>query len=261
MNRYQPDHRPQIRALVSALLLAAAVGLPATVAAQSGVPTLATREQLDQRSQELEARLQAGGLEQEERARLAADLERVRTRLEEGDFRPGDVVSMDVWGNEELSGDFTVDADGRIQMAGLDPVSLDGVLYAEADSVIREHLERYLRDVRVQVRPLKRVAVLGAVSNPGFYDLGPSASVSDALMAAGGPAQNAEMDELELRRDGRNILARRSDEVQAMSLAELGLRRGDQFFVPQRGEGIGLGTVVGIISGLGTAAFGISRLF
>lgn len=261
MHGSQPDRHPEIRGFVAALLLAAAVGLPSTAAAQAGTPTLATREQLDQRSQELEARLQAGGLEQEERARLAADLERVRTRLEEGDFRPGDVVSMDVWGNEELSGNFTVDADGRVQLAGLDPVSLDGVLYAEADSVIREHLERYLRDVRVQVRPLKRVAVLGAVSNPGFYDLGPSASVSDALMAAGGPVQNAEMDELELRRDGRNILENRSGEVQAMSLAELGLRRGDQFFVPQRGEGIGFGTVVGIISGLGTAAFGISRLF
>ncbi|MFW6198542.1 MAG: polysaccharide biosynthesis/export family protein [Acidobacteriota bacterium] len=261
MNRFQSDRRPEIRVLVSALLLAAAVGLPAVVVAQSGTPTLATREQLDQRSQELEARLEAGGLEQEERARLAADLERVRTRLEEGDFRPGDVVAMEVWGNDELSGEFTVDADGRVQLAGLDPVSLDGVLYAEADSVIREHLEQFLRDVRVQVRPLKRVAVLGAVSSPGFYDLGPSASVSDALMAAGGPVQDAEMDDLELRRDGRNLFEDRSGDVQSLSLADLGLRRGDQFFVPQRGQGIGFMTVVGVISGLGTAAYGISRIF
>ena len=103
--------------------------------------------------------------------------------------------------------------------------------------------------------------VLGAVNDPGFYDLQPSASVADALMAAGGPAQNAELDGMELRRDGRNVLENRSSEVQTMTLEQLALRRGDQFYVPQGGGGLSFGAVVGVISGIGTTAFAISRIF
>lgn len=256
MNR---DHLPFL--VVASLLLAVAAGRPAVAAAQSGTPTLATREQLRERSAELERRLQSATLTEEGRARVRSELERVRARLEEGDFRPGDVVSLDVWGNEELTGTFTVGSDQQLQLPALAPVDMEGVLYSEADSVIREHLGRYLRDVRVEVRSLKRVAVLGAVNSPGFYDLRPSASVADALMAAGGPAQDAELDDMELRRDGRNVLQQPSGEVQTMTLEELGLRRGDQFYVPQGGGGLSFGAVVGIISGIGTTAFAISRIF
>ena len=66
------------------------------------------------------------------------------------------------------------------------------------------------------------VHVAGAVVSPGVYRLGPSARVSDALDAAGGPAGDADVDALNLAAkvaDGERVYVPRKGEAPAAVLA------------------------------------------
>lgn len=240
-----------------ALLLAAA---PAVTLAQD--PVYQTRAQLQRQLESLRSGGPASGESgraSDVRQRIAA----IELRLREGDFQPGDVVDVRVLNVQDMSGQFTVNQSRALEVPTLEePISLEGVLYAEADSVIQEELSVYVRDPRVRVRPLRRVAVLGGVNKPGFYDVPPSTTLSEMLMRAGGPTGRAKVDEVEFRRGDRDLLEGRDRErVYQLSLADLGPSRGDQIYVPQSGDGITFMGVLGIVSGVSGTAWALARIF
>lgn len=215
-------------------------------------------QRLESRS-ELQARLDSLQAQGGQALRQASIL---KNRLEEGDFRPGDVIAIQVWGDSAITGNYTVTPSRTVRIPGIEDIHLAGVLYSEADSVVTRQLSNYLRSPRVTVRMLTRVAVLGAVSSPGFYDLPPSSSVADAIMAAGGPTSSAKLEELQLRREGKNLLADREStagRVENMTLEQLGVVRGDALFVPEKGSGFGFAAVVGLLGALSGLAFAITR--
>lgn len=249
---------------VMALLL-----LPMSSAAQDGRAgtavverPLATRAQLQAQIDSLEQHLATDS--GEKAAAVQARIERIRTRLEEGDFKSGDLVDLRVHGNTDLTDTVSVNRNRQLELGALPPVDLDGVLYSEVEPVLREAIAQYVREPNVRARPLLRVAVVGGVTNPGYYDLSPTSTLSEALMRAGGPSQQAKLDELEFRRSGRDLLADRGADdrpVETLSLAELGAQRGDQLFVPQGGGEGTFMTVFGIVSGAAGVAWAVSRVF
>ena len=246
---------------LGALLLSLAGASTADVRAQEDA-AYETRAELREEARDLERRIAGVEGDSESRARLRQRLQRVRSRLERGDFRPGDAVEVRVPGSDTLSGVFQVESGARLRMPVIGDVDLEGVLYAEADSVIGQELTRYVRTGRIEVRPLKRVAVLGAVGSPGYYDVPPSITVSDLLMRAGGPTQSSDLDELQVRRDGQKLASAEGGSLrESMTLAELGVERGDQFQVPARGGGSGLRTALTIIGAIGTLTFTATRIF
>ena len=159
-------------------------------------------------------------------------LETVEERLEMGDFRRGDVVLLTVEDEPRWTDTFTVRPNQTIELPDIDPVSLQGALYSEGADRIREYLSEYIRDPRIIMETTKRVAVLGDVGRPGFYDVPGPELLSAAIMDAGGPGQNARMDKVELRRGGQAIARLPSDYVQSLTLDELGVESGDEIFVP-----------------------------
>ncbi|MDH3428038.1 MAG: hypothetical protein OEM23_06340, partial [Gemmatimonadota bacterium] len=122
------------RAWIVGLLFLAVPG--AAVGQQEG-PTDDTRLELQTQLDSLSVLLQRMGAN-DDRApameRRVADLEQ---RLRLGDFRPVDVVGLSVRGQEEWTGNFPVQPDQTIVLAGLPPISLKGVLHSEAEGVIR----------------------------------------------------------------------------------------------------------------------------
>lgn len=220
-----------------------------------------TRAELQETARQLEGRLETMGADSEDARRIRQRLQRVHERLDEGDFSAGDMVAVRVQGADQLSGTFRVDEGRSLRIPTLGTVDLSGVLYAEADSVVRTFLSEYVKTDRIQVRPLMRVAVLGAVSSPGFYDLSPSATLSDALMEAGGPTSGSNLEEMRLRRDGRTVLrASEGGLPESASLAELAIERGDQLYVPERG-GSALSTVLSVVGAIGSMGFLITQIF
>lgn len=156
-------------------------------------------------------------------------------RLQQGDIWPGDVIDLSVSGEAKWVGQFPVTPSRLLELDDIEPLSLEGVLYSEAEEAITLQLARYLREPRVRVQVLKRIGVLGAVGSPGFYNVAGSSLVSEVLMTAGGPASNADVDRLELRRLGSRIAQGRPKVVwQSLSLDQLGVNSGDEMFLPTR---------------------------
>lgn len=247
--------------LVGAVFLPLSVGQPGSAQARGAGTTYETRAELEQERQELGERLSELERGADRRARVQERLDRVRRRLEQGDFRPGDAVEIRVPRSDTLSGVFRVDPGPRLRVPTVGEVDLDGVLYAEADSVIGEHLRRYVRAERIEIRPLKRVAVLGAVGNPGYYDVPPSLTVSDLLMKAGGPVQKSNLDEIELRREGKTLASAKGGLRESATLAELGVERGDQIRVPERSGGTSFGAIMSVVGAISGLAFAATRIF
>ena len=92
----------------------------------------------------------------------------------------------------------------------------------------------------------------GAVGQPGFYVVPADMLVSQALMVAGGPAQNAELDGLRIERGLETLLD--GDELQeelrlGTTLDQLNLQAGDQLVLPVGTPG-GVWGRIGIVAGV-----------
>lgn len=219
-----------------------------------------TRQELRSRLQQLEQTLAEnprGDAGRDARERIEA----IERRLERGDFQLGDVVQLTVRSDSSLTGTFRVNQQRELELPTIPDVELAGVLYAEADSVIRSYLSEYLRNPEIRVQVTRRIAVLGAVQQPGFYDLAPTTTLSDVLMAAGGPTGEARLEDIELRRNGKDVLEGRSPNLQTTTLAQLGPSQDDQLVVPQAGGGFGPMDALGVISGVSGAVWAVTRIF
>lgn len=237
--------------MVVALMLATAT----TLGAQDS-PRTDSRADLEARRDSLAevlVMLDAGDGRADEVERRIATIEQ---RLRIGDFRAGDMVSLDVRGREEYTGNFPVQPDQTLELPGIDPVPLGGTLYSEATDVIREALSTVLRNPIVELTFQMRLAVTGQVGQPGFYDVRGTLLLSDVLEEAGGPTQNAELEKIEVRRDGQTIMGGEELVTRGLTLDQLGLRSGDVIQIPRerdtfyslRNVSIVLGTILSVIA-------------
>ena len=99
------------------------------------------------------------------------------------------------------------------------------------DSIINA-LRVYLNNPSIEITFLKRINILGAVRNPGVFNVDETMTVATALALAGGAQGQGRQDQVELYRGDQRLvanIARRS------RIAELPLESGDQLFVPERG--------------------------
>lgn len=166
-----------------------------------------------------------------ERTRSANTASSIRARLQEGDFRVGDHIEVFVRGDTALNNTFSVREGVVLALPNLPEISLAGLLRSEAESRIRSTIATYLRDPDVKVNMLIRVAVLGQVVKPGYYQLASDALLSDALMAAGGPLPSAGSDNLTVRHGGKILWEKervRDFIAGGATLAQIDLHSGDE---------------------------------
>lgn len=124
-------------------------------------------------------------------------------------LRAGDVLSIQLPGEEVFDQPFQVDRDGQIVLPEVGGVSISGLTLPAAKQLIIAELGRVYRDVeRLGVSLVDRrltVSVLGYVEKPGSVDLPANATVQMAVQAAGGISEGAQLDRLQVRR-GEEII-------------------------------------------------------
>ena len=248
-----------LMAFATLSLMAAAASPLSGLHAQADGTTmsaLATRQELERFAAESEAR--AASASGDEKARLTRAAEMARTRLRDGDFLPGErlVVKLDSLGTTTTD-TAIVREDRTISLRQLPQIPMQGVLHSEAQAYLVKQYARYIRDPQLTVVPTVRLAIFGPVASPGFYNFPYDMLLSDAIMAAGGPAQGADVNKATVQRGKRKVLEERDVTLalmRGMTLDQLGLRAGDNVVIPGatkkswvevlRAVGVGLGIVI-----------------
>lgn len=191
------------------------------------------------------------------RSRARAEAALIRERLQDGDFQVGDRIQLVVEGHPQLSDTFMVVSGQKVVLPALGDIALNGVLRSELEGYLRDQIAKYIVDPTVHARSLIRIAVFGDVAKPGFYTIPSDMILSDALMVAGGPAGNADLDKLRIERGDRRIWdGERMQEAlrNGRTLDQLSLRAGDQIVVPAR-SGVNLLTYLQVAVPLATLVF------
>jgi len=101
----------------------------------------------------------------------------------------GDKVTISVFGQTDLSGDFVLDGSGAVNMPLAGRIRIAGLSAPEAEARIRSALmDGYLRDavVSLRVAELKPVYIMGEVRSPGTYPFRHGLNVLGAIALAGG---------------------------------------------------------------------------
>lgn len=119
----------------------------------------------------------------------------------------GDVIEVTAFQEDEITGEFLVEASGAITFPLLGPVPVAGMTPASISLVLEELLERdFYVDVQLKVKvevfASQPVTLLGEVQSPGTYYLEGRTTLTDLLSKAGGLKSSAGP-VLELRRTAR----------------------------------------------------------
>jgi len=145
----------------------------------------------------------------------------------------GDQLSVQVFGQQSLSQNVTVMADGTVDYPLIGRLQVGGETLEVATAQFRSRIAQYVRNPSVSVSISQfaqpNVLVLGDVKNPGKYQLRSDARLTDAIAAAGGLAEvNGALPEARISTD--------QGQITHVSLQQL-LHNGDEALDQPLGEG------------------------
>lgn len=156
-------------------------------------------------------------------------------------IQAGDVLTISVWKEKELSGDVLVRPDGGISFPLVGDLQAAGRNVDQLKTAVEEKLRKFIPDpaVNVAVRGIggNRVYVLGKVNQPGAFPLSQPLDVMQALSLAGGTTPFAALDDIRiLRREAERQTALRFKYTEVEKGHDLQqnilLRSGDTVVVP-----------------------------
>jgi protein involved in polysaccharide export with SLBB domain len=236
------------RALTALLISFAAISVESRAQSASGL--LVSRAELTAAATQAEVAASTG--EPNQRLQSAMLAAAIRQRLREGDLQVGDRVVVTIV-SDAVHRDTVVVRSGRsLELPGMIMVPVAGVLRSELQERVSTEVLKYVKAQQIEVTPLMRVGVLGAVARPGFFAFASDIPLTDAIMGAGGPTGIADLK--------RSIVRRRSQQYRSaaetsraiasgLTLDQFGLSAGDELIVGNRRE-FGASTLIAMTGAL-----------
>lgn len=143
------------------------------------------------------------------------------------ELRPGDKVTLTVWGREEMSGTFEVTDEGGLAHPLMDDVRVTGRSFSEVREDFGRLLSEFDETPRYVATPRVQVAVFGEVQQASLYHLSPEMTVGEAVAHAGGFTRDASTEDIRVIRDGQEITVDMAD-----------ARRGEDYIKVRSGDQI-----------------------
>jgi polysaccharide export outer membrane protein len=117
---------------------------------------------------------------------------------------PGDVLSIDVWKEPEMSKQVSVRLDGEVSLPLIDDIEAAGLTCTELRKQLEEKYKDFVDVPEVSVTVIesrsKRIYLLGKVARPGEYPMQKNMTIVQAISLAGGLAQWADSSDIKLIR-------------------------------------------------------------
>lgn len=161
-------------------------------------------------------------------------------------LKPSDVISVEVYQEEDLNKTVRVEGDGSVALALIGKVKIGGMTVAEAQSLITDLYNRdYLVDPQVSVLVTsfspKIVHVLGSVNSPGVVEIPPDRdlTLTEAIAAVKGVSRLGNPKSIRIKRVDEDGRARQmevnfSRVVTDPDVKDLVLQEGDTVWIPER---------------------------
>lgn len=154
---------------------------------------------------------------------------------------PGDEIDVQLFGSQNRSFSLNVSRDGTIQFPELGPIHVAGQTFSELKNNLTSRIKNQILgvDVSISLGSLRtmQVYVTGDVYQPGAYNVPSLATVTQALIAAGGFRKTGSLRHISIRRN--NEVIERLDLYDLLLRGEtrhdIRLQSGDTVFVAARG--------------------------
>jgi polysaccharide export outer membrane protein len=154
---------------------------------------------------------------------------------------PGDEIVVRTWGRLEGTTRMTVDRDGKIFYPKIGPIQVAGRTLGELKALLRGKIGAMAEvsaDVSLGDFKASRVAVIGEVRAPGWYNVSTFHTALQALYLAGGLRDIGSMRRIELRRGGSHFATVDLYDflLRGDNRGDIRLHQGDTIFVPVVGR-------------------------
>jgi polysaccharide export outer membrane protein len=120
--------------------------------------------------------------------------------------KPGDILKIAVWGEQELQGEVLITPDGGFSFPLVGHLNSTGKTATELQEMVRVRLEKYVSSpiVTVSIGQINgnKIYVIGQVKNPGAFVMNHILDVMQALSMAGGATPFAEVNDILILRRG-----------------------------------------------------------
>lgn len=146
-------------------------------------------------------------------------------------IRPGDEVELEIWREEDMTGEFVVDENGDVVLPRLGIVRASDMTVGEFRAKLRSEYAKFVRTPAIEVTVLRRVGVHGEVREPDLYMIDLTLTLPDVLAKAGGITPEGNPNSITIFRGDEQIRLARS-EYTRFTTAQL--RSGDQIIVGRR---------------------------
>jgi len=179
------------------------------------------------------------GVQEQAVTQLAADSQSIVTGSVSGSSNKvsqqyrlgaGDKIKLDVYNEEDLSGEFDLGAGGSLSLPLVGQISADGLTVQEFEQKLTEKLKVYLKDPKVsaQVLTYRPFYISGEVKTGGEYPYSNGLVVRDAVAKAGGYTYRAVTSHVYIRRANETI------EIKYPLDRQVKVWPGDNIRVPER---------------------------
>jgi polysaccharide export outer membrane protein len=160
---------------------------------------------------------------------------------------PGDIISVNVFPAEEFSREVTVQPDGTIEVPLLGSVKVQGMKAEELQNILTARFSKYVSNPSITVNVRKfssyRLAIIGQVRNPGYFEYREGMKLLELVAQSGGLQDYARTGDLRVFRavkgpDGvvkEDVFEARLDEVFDGKMDKnIALKPGDVVYVPRK---------------------------
>ena len=150
---------------------------------------------------------------------------------------PEDVISIQVWREDNLSRSVAVRPDGKITLPLIGDVQAGGLTPIQVAAKVTEAYSKYVNRPEVIVSVLqvqsRRYSVVGKVNHPGAFPLVTPTTVLEAIVASGGLAEFAKGSKITVLRGKERIKFNYKDVIKGKNLEQnILLKPGDYVIVP-----------------------------